>query len=451
MNNIKKYIGIILIIIVFLIMIIFLRIRNSSKSNFNNELFDQNSGPQDVIKTDIEIIKPIKVNKENTYYNVNSCVSAYLLIMESSEKEVLISYLNEEYVKDNNINANNILEKLETYKNYDGYYTNEIYELNGDTFSTYYVKGKIDLKAVFYEVGIDYLNHTFDIMPIDEARYEDSINKGIQSNEITERIIQKKTYNIVNIQNLNEENIARNYFKNYFKLLLEDVEEAYEKLDSEYKKQRFEDIESFKQYVIDNKGKIELAYKYENIDNIEFNGFDEYYNFKEENKKYGVESYQFSRIDSYSRYVCVDGYGLYYIFKVITPGDYSVILDNHTIDLPEFTEKYNSTRSENKVGMNIEKIKDALNTQDYKYVYEKLDETFKENYYPTQASLENFIKNNLFENNNFVYANIEEKNGLYIFTVQINDRAGKSTEVKRLNIVMQLNEGTDFTMSFSMQ
>ena len=57
--------------------------------------------------------------------------------------------------------------------------------------------------------------------------------------------------------------------------------------------------------------------------------------------------------------------------------DYSVILDTYTVDLKDFTDKYNSADVSTKVGMNVEKVIEAINDKDYRYVYNKLDETFR--------------------------------------------------------------------------
>ena len=49
--------------------------------------------------------------------------------------------------------------------------------------------------------------------------------------------------------------------------------------------------------------------------------------------------------------------------------NYEVVLDTYTIDLPEFLEKYNKNSDEIKCGMNIQKLFDAINDEDYSYVY----------------------------------------------------------------------------------
>ena len=64
-------------------------------------------------------------------------------------------------------------------------------------------------------------------------------------------------------------------------------------------------------------------------------------------------------------------------------GKYSVVLDTYTIDLPEFIEKYNSANEKTKVGLNIQKVFDAINNEDYEYVYNKLDNTFKQTNFKT--------------------------------------------------------------------
>ena len=67
-----------------------------------------------------------------------------------------------------------------------------------------------------------------------------------------------------------------------------------------------------------------------------------------------------------NRYVCKDGKDNFYIFNVNKVLDYTVVLDTYTVDLPEFTEKYNKVNAQEKVALNINKVITALNNKDYK-------------------------------------------------------------------------------------
>ena len=127
---------------------------------------------------------------------------------------------------------------------------------------------------------------------------------------------------------------------------------------------------------------------------------------------------------------------------------YNIILDPYTIDLQAFIKEYNTSSNTMKVAMNIDKIKQAINDKDYKYVYSKLDETFKVNNYPTIDKLKDYIAINFFEKNEFSCENVEDKNGTYIFKIKVSSANNESVEEKYINVIMRLNSGTDFVMSF---
>ena len=449
MNKVKKYMIIVLGILIILILILSLTIKSINKKKILSNILYDDSGPQDVLNTQIEKIKPTMISNENTYFTVNNCVESYLSMLENLQGEVLYEYLNEEYINKNNLSKNDIVEKLVKYNNYDRYVSEEAYELNGEVNSSYFIKGKIDSKEIFFEVTVDYTNSTFDIMPITNEEYNNDINTGIDSNKIANKNISKKTYNIITKANLSDADIVRSYYKRYAKLIVEDSKKAYEKLNSTYKEKRYKDYKDFQKYAEENKNKFEIAYKMEDIDNLTFNGFNERYMFEKNNKNYAIESYQVLRKDNEIVYIGVNGFGDYFIFEVSKPGMYSAILDNHTIDLSEFTEKYNSAKAKDKVAMNAEKIKDALNTKDYGYIYEKLNDTFKKNNYPKQQQFEKYIKDKVYEHSKFEYTKMEEQGDIYILYIVVKDQTEEKEENKKLTIIMQLNEGTDFTMSFS--
>lgn len=149
--------------------------------------------------------------------------------------------------------------------------------------------------------------------------------------------------------------------------------------------------------------------------------------------------------------------GRYYIFNVTSAMNYTLFLDTYTVDLPEFIEEYNSASNQKKMALNINKIISAINQKDYEYVYSKLDETFKQNYYNNQESLEAFIKENLFNKNKASFQEYSSEQNLGIYKVRIEKEyqdgeqapEGKNAEFQNLNIIMKLGQGTDFVMSFS--
>ena len=105
-----------------------------------------------------------------------------------------------------------------------------------------------------------------------------------------------------------------------------------------------------------------------------------------------LAQYQVTEEDGYTQYLLVDQNGKYYIANETAVMKYTTLLDTYTVDLPQFTESYNSANDSRKAGLNLQKVVDAINNNDYEYVYNKLDETFKSNNFPTLESFEQYSK-----------------------------------------------------------
>lgn len=99
--------------------------------------------------------------------------------------------------------------------------------------------------------------------------------------------------------------------------------------------------------------------------------------------------------------------------------------------------------------MNLEKIQEAINNKDYRYVYRKLNETFRNNNFQNIEMFENYMNTNFFDNNKMTYTNLEKQGDAWLFNAKLNNANGK--EQKGINLVVKLNEGTDFEMSFSIK
>ena len=440
----RKIISLLIIIISIMIVLIAVILMFFNK-NQKEKAVEENEGKQAI---GLEMLN--RTTDISIYLTVEECLKSYLTMTKIEEKEVLVSYLNEDFVADKNINNENILNVLNKYKNYDSYRTMEIYEKFNveNRISIYYVKGKIDGNYVFFKVRLDGNNETFDIYPIDEEKFDFEIKN--QSNENSEKVISKRTYNFYRNAYVTNEDVSRAYYIDFIKLMLTDPNQAYEMLNEEYKKDKFGNIENFKNYIRSNRNTIQMIYKVETADSSDFKSFLEYDKYIQANSDYKMKSYSVNEYNNYYQYVCGNITGSNYIFIAKYPLDYEVFMDSYTIDLPEYIEKYNKETDSNKVLMNLEKIKGAINTRDYRYVYSKLDETFKKNNFPTQQSFEEYINKNLYEYNSFDYNNVEKNGNLYVLTTVINDATAEQNTFKSITFIVKLLEGTDFVMSFSM-
>lgn len=221
--------------------------------------------------------------------------------------------------------------------------------------------------------------------------------------------------------------LASMYLNDFKTDMIYNLEDAYDKLDAEYKEKKFPKIDDFKEYIDKQKERIMGI----SIDKYQI------INEEGENNKY--------------EYVITDKDGRYYIFNISAVMQYTVILDTYTLDLPQFIEKYNSSSDEEKVLLNIQKVFEAINDGDYRYVYNKLDPTFRQTNFPTEDSFATYVKQNFYENNSLSYSNYKTSGDLHIYEMKIKDKENEANPEKTKTFIMQLKEGTDFVMSFNVK
>lgn len=225
--------------------------------------------------------------------------------------------------------------------------------------------------------------------------------------------------------NITAESLMQTYFNKYKNTILTNPEKAYDMLENEYKQKKFGSIENFKKYAEDN---------YEKLTNSNLTK----YQIDDTNKEY-------------TRYICADEYENYYIFEEKAIMQFTIILDTYTIDQPEFIEKYDETNEKGKCILNIEKVKQALNSGDYEYIYGKLNEQFKNKNYSTLSAFENYMKSNLNKYNKIEYKEFKNEGETYIYNVELTDLLGKTDKTINMQILMQLKDDRDFVMSFSIK
>ena len=445
MKNKKKIIiySIIAVLVIILIVTLLLVKALKEEDKKYDEILESKEG---LGSADENPVKLIRTNNTVTYYTVDECLKSYFRMLEIEDSAVLMTYLNENYIKDNDIHENNILTVLEKYEDYNTYRTAEMYEIANYNITTYYVKARIDHKNIYFIVHLDVNNQTFDIEPITEENYQ----KREEMTSSSMKSITNKVYNYYVYKDLNDEVTSKLYFADYIKTMLTDSEEAYQLLDEEYKEKRFSSVDEFNTYIQNNQNRFNISFQFED-NSSEYENFNEYYEFISKNENFGLRNYSVEQFADYTRYICVDGFNNYYIFFVTYPGTYTAMLDFYTIDMDEFTEKYNTSTNDVKVGMNVQKVIQAINAKDYQYIYGKLDETFRNTNYSSINMLEEYIKNNLFDTNEAEYTNFYQEGDAYIYQVNMKDAQNPDTNQRTMTIIMNLKDETDFVMSFSIE
>ena len=428
MKNTKK-VGIILLVlslILIIMLILMITLLNKMKST------DYNNNTEFEKQILYEANKNIeKVSNRNKYYVVQDIVITYMKYINNLKKEdikdkntALYSILDKEYILEFNINENNIGEKFNLYTSNEKVYIDDIYELEKDiSINIFFIYGTtINSNEAFkLIVKTDSKNNTFSVFP---AEYIDRYGYSYSSNndeiKIDDKEIEPNNYNIFEYKNINNDQMIVYYFEDLKNKVFE-KDKLYQVLDEEYKNKKFANIQEYNNYL-------------ENIKSFIM--------------QRNIVNYQINKFDNYTQYVCIDQMGKYYIFNETGVMDYTVILDTYTIELPQFTEQYNNSTDAEKVLLNIQKVFQAINDGDYEYVYNKLDNTFKQNNFPTLISFENYIKQNFYENNKVGYSNYKTSGDLHIYTLSITDNNNSNNSIEK-DFIMQLKEETDFVMSFN--
>ena len=444
MNMFKRIIIIVMVIVIIIISIILLYMYFISKEDNEYTYIEENN---------FEIKKNVqKVENRNDYYMINTCVDkwfSYLMktnsddyntlyegmsgvIQKEEENSAIALYnmLDPIYIEYKDINEKNVFEKIQRIEKSDILIEDMYFSQISENILSYIVYGKIyyennnNMQNFTMIVNVDMDKNAFSLILqdyIDEKQI--SIDEGEEFNIQLGKNIESNQYNMIEYRNISDEVYIEELVENLRKMALYDKELLYQHLNQDYSKKRFD------------------------------TSYDIFQNFMKENMnnfiKMSIKSYQKNQYDGYVQYVCVDNSNNYYIFNINGITDYNIILDTYTVDLPQFLEKYENGNEQVKVGMNIEKFISSINMKDYKYAYSCLADSFKANSYQNQESFEEYVKSNFFEKNKIEYESFSKEGENYIYEIKISDEQGISQDVKNVTIIMQLKEGTDFVMSFS--
>lgn len=433
-----KYILIVLCILVIILITTIVKIeKNKNYEEYNGETSDTSMyGTEKVSFVYYSIVKDClqqymnELNIENFKYYRRDDSGNYVDNTDDIEKKQNIyNLLSKDYIEENNItieNLNNFIKTTTVEKEIvpckvvriatkEENLNTENYYISAISFEEDNIE-KFD--RIYAIVNLDIINGTFSIRPLkDENELERFKVPNTSSIEI-------KDNNIYLSEEITDQKIATEYFTNYKYLLLTDVELAFNNLNKDYMEKRFGNLQSFKEYVNYNKDIFETM---------------------------RIEKYQVINNEDNIEYVCTDQYNNIYIFYEKSTLDYNVVLDMYTLDIPQFNEKYDETNEKGKCILNIEKVKQALNSGDYKYIYGKLNEQFKNKNYSTLSSFENYMKNNLNKYNKIEYKEFKNEGETYIYNVVLIDLLGKADKTINMQILMQLKDDRDFVMSFSIK
>lgn len=413
MKNIKLLIIILTIFSVILICtIIALGVQNSKMQNDTN------------IANNIGNIESSNIT-ENTM-SANPELTYNTSLQEVTSNSILYSLSNNinkyfEYIKEENTQAVNELggNTVYTISNNVKYVVKQAYSTENEYMTKYYTYGILTIangnltateQEVFNIIYVDIENNTY---LIEQATKEELSNmKELGKDENID--IPQGTYNNFEYEYVDNVKQMEIYLEDFVFQIFNNIENAYNILNEEYRTKRFGSVNKFVEYVTEKQNQIR------NIKIVQ----------------YSVEDEAESKV-----YKGTDEYGNYYHIIENAYMEYEIILDNYTM------EDYSSSNEEEKIEKSAEKFILMLNSADYTNAYNLLEQTFKETYFPTEQEFINYIKNNWYERN--IIAS-KEVNSEGICIVTIKDAISTESNQMQKQFKITMGEDMNFEIEFDL-
>lgn len=366
-------------------------------TNIENVIEDNDTAPEWVIDTSL-----ININSFQILYNISNNINKYFNYIKIGNIEAINELGGNEIYNISNEVKYKIIKAYSTENEYQvKYYTYGILEIANDDNTT-------TGQAVYNILHVK--DNYYTIETINEQEY---INR--QPLEDDEEInIYEGNYNIYEYENIDAVKKIEIYLADFSYELNNNIQNAYELLDEEYREKRFGGIEEFLNYANN---------KREQLQNIE------------------ITQYNIINKDNETIYIGTDKYGNYY--KIIETGymEYSIILDSYTM------KDYSDDSDEEKIKNYAEKFILMLNSCDYKHAYNLLEKEFREENFPTQQEFEEYIKQNFFDRNIIASKELNE-NGICLVTIkeELSTKSNKLQKQFRINLIDDENYTIEFNL-----
>lgn len=244
--------------------------------------------------------------------------------------------------------------------------------------------------------------------------------------------------------------------------LIDDNKEQLEKIESKndntFVYQELSDNYKFKQIFYNMKylllSKPEKFYNYleEDYRDKRFGSYDKFLNYFNNNKNHllSIIPKNYKIGETINDVKIRDQYGNWYEFKINGVLDYTVKLDNYIVMSEEDIEQYKKYDNGKKIKYNIQKWINMINSKDYEFAYNYLDETFKQQNYETLDKFKNLMQSKYPDYYDNVSVQIKNEGSVYSSEVQLSVKDDEYAD-KYMTIIMKLKEGTDFVLSFDVQ
>ena len=410
---------------------------NSSNSNTDSNTNDGGKLNLDVIEDTDPWGENVPINQANLNLITDNTEYSYFLVKQCIYKFCSSSE-----------NAYNVLDSKLRETNKSKYYE----ENNGlnfcidkifkapvrDSKDIYYVYYRLQNKSTNGVINkqlilkIDKKNVLFSIYPYEflkEINYTDlKENDKISLDVVSIEDIERNSYNMYNARLIKKDDLV------YVQELIDrtkfeiqhDLINLYNKVDEEYK-----------EVIFDNDIKI----------------FERFINNKKENYLKDVyKGYQIYPQEDYLQYIAVFENSLsHYVFNMKNLMNYTIQFDNYSTALPPYMEIYEMNYSHIKAKYCIDRVRKAINDNNYRFIYNKLNSIQRNNYYKNYDEFENFIKTYFYKENTFDYGDcIRFSDNLYQYTISAKNSSNSLSYNRKFNMTVELKENGDFRISITL-
>ena len=179
------------------------------KRNEQNDLINL-SNETEIVEEEIDN-QWHNIDNINTYYTVEHCIQNLFKFHSNNNFKAVYNILDLDYIKDNDINEDNISEKFDYKGNFTFISTNQVVKEDDYNLSTYLVEGLLintdnrNSEQKCFIVKLDWELGKFSIYPLNEKNMDIQIKNTINNEE-------ENKDNEFNLVNLSDNQIARVYY-----------------------------------------------------------------------------------------------------------------------------------------------------------------------------------------------------------------------------------------------
>ena len=205
------------------------------------------------------------VNEYNDYFSIVSSVNKYLNYTSTNNKEAIYSLLDKEYITNNEVTINNVLDKVSIYPINTSVKITTMTSVNIKNSYAYYLKGSIiqnnystteEITNNFEMIVLkDLENLTISLYPINNTNYKKVIDHIKKIN------IESNDYNKINNSSIvTKEEICSLYLSDYLNRIRNNIDSSYSLLSDNMKKQNdFNSLETYRNYINSNINKMSTS------------------------------------------------------------------------------------------------------------------------------------------------------------------------------------------------